>query len=139
MSFVEGGPDLGSGTLAERRNRFRETADQFRQRAINEPRGWDAVVGALLCEPADASCATGVIFFNNTGYLNMCGHSASVSPSRCTIWDGSTSAFNGLKHRSASLRSICSARMKSRLKTFRAIGIAVEVSVDVDQLGTVTN
>jgi 4-hydroxyproline epimerase len=27
-----------------------------------------------LCAPTDPTCATGVIFFNNVGYLNMCGH-----------------------------------------------------------------
>ncbi len=41
---------------------------------VNEPRGNDAIVGALLCEPLDPSCDAGVIFFNNVGYLNMCGH-----------------------------------------------------------------
>ncbi|QDU39559.1 4-hydroxyproline epimerase [Maioricimonas rarisocia] len=74
--IVEGGPDLGRGSLGERLGRFRESADQFRQAVIIEPRGWDAVVGALICEPTDASCAAGVIFFNNTGYLGMCGHGA---------------------------------------------------------------
>jgi 4-hydroxyproline epimerase len=73
---VEGGPDLGRGPLRERLRRFRDTADAFRRRAILEPRGSDALVGALLCEPEDVSCAAGVIFFNNTGYLNMCGHGA---------------------------------------------------------------
>jgi len=71
---VSGGPDLGAGPLGERVTRFRETADHFRQFAINEPRAFDAVVGALLCEPEDATCAAGVIFFNNAGYLGMCGH-----------------------------------------------------------------
>ena len=33
-------------------------------------------MGALLCEPADPRCATGAIFFNNVGYLGMCGHGA---------------------------------------------------------------
>lgn len=32
------------------------------------------MVGALLCEPVDPACAAGVIFFNNVGYLGMCGH-----------------------------------------------------------------
>ena len=41
---------------------------------VNEPRGSDVVVGALLVPPSDASCVTGVIFFNNVGYLGMCGH-----------------------------------------------------------------
>ena len=71
---VSGGPDLGCGPLKERLTRFREQADHFRRFAVNEPRGWDAVVGGLLCEPTDESCAAGVIFFNNTGYLGMCGH-----------------------------------------------------------------
>ena len=72
--IVGGAPDLGDGTLRERLNRFRDNFDDFRRCVINEPRGWDAVVGALLCEPTDPSCAAGVIFFNNTGYLHMCGH-----------------------------------------------------------------
>lgn len=74
--IVADGPDLGSGSLRERLERFRETADTYRSTAINEPRGSDAVVGALLCEPTNPECAAGVIFFNNTGYLNMCGHGA---------------------------------------------------------------
>ena len=71
---VSGGPDLGRGPLRDRVCRFRETAVHVRRTAILEPRGSDAVVGALLCEPEDASCAAGVIFFNNAGYLGMCGH-----------------------------------------------------------------
>ena len=71
---VSGGPDLGSGPLKDRLTRFRDTADRFRQFVINEPRAYDAVVGALLCEPVDSTCAAGVIFFNNAGYLGMCGH-----------------------------------------------------------------
>jgi 4-hydroxyproline epimerase len=73
-TVIEGGPDLGGGTVAERLARFRRDHDQFRSAVVNEPRGSDVVVGALLCEPADPSCAAGVIFFNNVGYLGMCGH-----------------------------------------------------------------
>ena len=54
--------------------RFREQHDRFRSAVVNEPRGSDVLVGALLCEPADPACAAGVIFFNNVGYLGMCGH-----------------------------------------------------------------
>jgi 4-hydroxyproline epimerase len=71
---VQGGPDLGTGTLAERRERFHLECDTFRSAVVNEPRGSDVIVGALLCEPVDPSCVTGVIFFNNVGYLSMCGH-----------------------------------------------------------------
>jgi len=72
--IVGGGPDLGSGSMAERRARFAAHFDRFRSAVVNEPRGADPVVGALLCEPADTSCAAGVIFFNNAGMLGMCGH-----------------------------------------------------------------
>ncbi len=71
---VSGGPDLGRGPLAERLRVFRERHDTFRAAVVNEPRGSDAVVGALLVEPVDRSCAAGVIFFNNVGCLGMCGH-----------------------------------------------------------------
>jgi 4-hydroxyproline epimerase len=71
---VAGGPDLGGGPLAQRRERFRREFDRFRSAVVNEPRGSDVVVGALLVPPEDASCAAGVIFFNNVGYLGMCGH-----------------------------------------------------------------
>lgn len=71
---VAGGPDLGRGSMAERLERFRESHDSFRSAVVNEPRGSDVLVGALLCEPTDSACVAGVIFFNNVGYLGMCGH-----------------------------------------------------------------
>jgi len=71
---VQGGPDLGPGPIAARLERFRNQFDSFRSAVVNEPRGSDAVVGALLCDPVDPACSAGVIFFNNVGYLGMCGH-----------------------------------------------------------------
>jgi 4-hydroxyproline epimerase len=71
---VGGGPELGNGTLAERLARFRSDYDWFRSAVVNEPRGSDVVVGGLLSEPVDRSAVAGVIFFNNVGYLGMCGH-----------------------------------------------------------------
>ncbi len=71
---VAGGPDLGAGSMAERLERFRRDFDPIRSAVVNEPRGNDAIVGALLLEPSDPTCDAGVIFFNNVGYLNMCGH-----------------------------------------------------------------
>lgn len=71
---IEGGPDLGGGTLAERQEVFRTRHDRFRSAVVHEPRGSDVLVGALLCEPLDPTCAAGVIFFNNVGFLGMCGH-----------------------------------------------------------------
>jgi 4-hydroxyproline epimerase len=71
---ISGGPDLGGGPLTRRLERLKTKYDYFRSAVVNEPRGNDAIVGALLCEPADPGCAAGVIFFNNVGYLGMCGH-----------------------------------------------------------------
>lgn len=71
---LEGGPDLGPGPLADRVKVFQAQHDRFRSAIVNEPRGSDVVVGALLCAPHDPSCQFGVIFFNNVGYLGMCGH-----------------------------------------------------------------
>ena len=71
---IEGGPDLGDGSLAGRRERFRTEHDRYRSAIVNEPRGSDVMVGALLCLPTDPRCAAGVIFFNNVGTLGMCGH-----------------------------------------------------------------
>jgi 4-hydroxyproline epimerase len=71
---ISGGPDLGHGALTERMQRFASDHDDFRSVVINEPRGSDVLVGALLLEPTDPDCVVGVIFFNNIGYLGMCGH-----------------------------------------------------------------
>lgn len=71
---IDGGPDLGTGPLSDRVSVFRDQFDDFRRSVILEPRGSDVHVGALLCEPVDSTCSAGVIFFNNTGYLKMCGH-----------------------------------------------------------------
>lgn len=71
---IDGFPDLGSGTMAERRALLAERHDAWRAATVLEPRGSDVVVGALLCTPQDPANAAGVIFFNNSGYLGMCGH-----------------------------------------------------------------
>ncbi|MBA5607694.1 4-hydroxyproline epimerase [Duganella sp. FT3S] len=69
-----GGPELGTGPLNERLAILRREHDNFRSAVVCEPRGSDVLVGALLCAPHAPDCAAGVIFFNNVGYLGMCGH-----------------------------------------------------------------
>jgi 4-hydroxyproline epimerase len=71
---VDGFPDLGTGSMAERRARLAAEHDRWRTATVLEPRGNDVIVGALLCPPVDARNAAGVVFFNNSGYLGMCGH-----------------------------------------------------------------
>jgi 4-hydroxyproline epimerase len=71
---VDGGPALGDGPLEARAARLRDEFDRWRSAIVNEPRGSDAMVGALLCAPHRPDCRFGVIFFNNVGMLGMCGH-----------------------------------------------------------------
>ena len=71
---VEGGPDLGKGSLMQRLEILRSRYDSFRSALTCEPRGTEIVVGALLCEPSNPECVAGVLFFNDVGYLGMCGH-----------------------------------------------------------------
>src|SRR5689334_4105230 len=70
---IEGAPDLGSGSLPAQVEQFRSRYDSFRSAIVNEPRGSDVLVGALLLPPSDPSSAAAVIFFNNAAYLGMCG------------------------------------------------------------------
>ena len=70
---LEGGPEL-SGPLDARVEVLKRDHEGFRAAVVNEPRGADVLVGALLTPPVDPTASAGVIFFNNVGYLGMCGH-----------------------------------------------------------------
>jgi proline racemase len=70
----EGWPELEGGTLAARRRELDTRWNALRRAVVHEPRGHDAVVGALLSPPVEPGSAAGVVFFNNVGTLGMCGH-----------------------------------------------------------------
>ncbi|MBH55788.1 MAG: proline racemase family protein [Planctomycetaceae bacterium] len=71
---VSGVPDLRGGSVLDQMHVFNGELDHFRSAIVNEPRGWDAMVGALLVPSEHPDCDYGVIFFNNVGSLWMCGH-----------------------------------------------------------------
>ncbi|WP_034170799.1 4-hydroxyproline epimerase [Acinetobacter sp. YZS-X1-1] len=71
---LDGFPDLGTGDMESRRKILSEKYDHFRTATMLEPRGNDVLVGALLCKPINPKASAGIIFFNNAGYLGMCGH-----------------------------------------------------------------
>jgi 4-hydroxyproline epimerase len=119
---VEGGPDLGAGSLAERRERFRIAHDRYRSGVINEPRGSDVVVGALLCEPVDSTCAAGVIFFNNVGYIGMCGHGTIGLAVTLAHLGRIGPGLHRIETPVVSSRSNCTTHTGPRLPTCRAIG-----------------
>ena len=135
---VDGGPDLGVGPLSERRRLFAERFDHLRRFSLNEPRGFDAMVGALLCAPVDPTCAAGLIFYNNAGYLGMCGHG--------TIGAVVTLAHMGRigpgAHRIETPVGVVTATLTGRntvtIDNVPAFVHAGGVTVDVDGLGPVT-
>jgi 4-hydroxyproline epimerase len=71
---ISGWPPPDGATMAARRDHMRDRQDHLRRAVVLEPRGHDAVVGALLTPPTEPGSAAGVVFFNNAGYLGMCGH-----------------------------------------------------------------
>lgn len=71
---IEGAPDLGPGTARERAERFRLEHNGFRAGLLAEPRGFDAIVGALLLPPSSPEAVAQVLFFNNVSTLHMCVH-----------------------------------------------------------------
>jgi 4-hydroxyproline epimerase len=135
---LAGAPDLGSGSVAERLVVLRERFDAFRSAVVNEPRGSDVIVGALLCEPSDPSCAAGVMFFNNVSYLGMCGHG--------TIGIISTLAYLGRigvgEHRLETPVGVVTARLleDGRVTVYNvpSYRYAKGVRVDVDGHGPIT-
>jgi 4-hydroxyproline epimerase len=136
--IVEGGPDLGSGPLAERLQRFSKDFDRVRSFAVNEPRGNDAIVGALLCQPVNKTNVAGVIFFNNVGYLGMCGHGTiglAITLAHMGRIDIGEHVFetpvgdvtvNLIDRNTAEIENVPSYRFKAN------------VSVEIDGLGTIT-
>ncbi len=66
--------DLGTGSVADKLSTLKAHHDDLRRTVLLEPRGSDVLVGAYLVPPADPTCQFGVIYFNNVGYLGMCGH-----------------------------------------------------------------
>lgn len=71
---IEGWPQPDGATMVARRDFMRERQDALRRALILEPRGHSAIVGALLTAPVTPNAIAGVVFFNNVGYLGMCGH-----------------------------------------------------------------
>ena len=71
---VAGWPQPDGRTMAERRAFLLERQDRLRRAVVCEPRGHDAIVGALLTPPVEHGSAAGAVFFNNAGGLGMCGH-----------------------------------------------------------------
>jgi 4-hydroxyproline epimerase len=73
-TIVSDGPELNQGSISEKLAFMQEHFDHFRRALVNEPRGSEVMVGAHLVRAQDPTVECGIIFFNNVGYLGMCGH-----------------------------------------------------------------
>jgi 4-hydroxyproline epimerase len=136
---VGGGPEVPATLpLRDRLALLRERHDTFRSAVVNEPRGSDPVVGALLCPSTEPSCAAGVIFFNNVGYLGMCGHGmigllatlaylGRIKPGTHRI-DTPVGIVNAHLHDSGAVT----------VRNVPSYRYAAEISVEVEGLGLVT-
>ncbi|MBL8178807.1 MAG: 4-hydroxyproline epimerase [Bryobacterales bacterium] len=135
---IEGGPDLGSGSMAERLAVFRDDHDRFRSAVVNEPRGSDVLVGALLCPPADPSCAAGVIFFNNVGYLGMCGHGAIGLVATLAHLGRIAPGEHGIETPVGKVMATLHESGEVSIANVASYRAAANVSVDVDGYGNMT-
>jgi 4-hydroxyproline epimerase len=135
---LEGGPPLGSGPLEERAARFHTEFDAWRSAIVNEPRGSDAMVGALLCEPHRADCRLGVIFFNNVGVLGMCGH-GTIGLVASLAWRGELAPGSvRIDTPVGAVDAVLRADGSVELGNVPSYRVARDVVVDVPQIGKVS-
>jgi 4-hydroxyproline epimerase len=137
-TVISGGPDLGSDSLAIRLDRFRHEFDHFRSAITNEPRGSDALVGALLCEPLDPTCVTGVIFFNNVSYLGMCGHGTIGVVATLAYLDRIAPGRHRIETPVGVIEALLESNGEVTVANVPSYRLAAGVTVEVEGLGPVT-
>lgn len=135
---ISGGPEVpGKGALAARIF-LRENADWMRRCLIDEPRGFDAVVGAFLCEPLDDSCESAVVFFNNGGYLPSCIH-GTIGVIRTLEYLGRITAG---RHRLETPAGVVTADLSAdgnvTVENVPSYRTGKDIALDVPRYGTVT-
>ena len=134
---VDGGPDLGTTPLDAQRDRLREHHDDLRRAVILEPRGSDALVGAMLCRTPNEGCAAGVIFFNNVGYIGMCGHGAiGVAVTLAHLGRGGLGAMH-LDTPVGTVAVELTAPNEARVENVESYCWRRDVAVEVEGLGTI--
>jgi len=137
-TVISGGPDLGTGTVLQQREVFSQRFDHYRSAIVNEPRGSDVLVGALLCPPSDPRCVSGVIFFNNVGTLGMCGH-GTIGVIASLAWQGRIQPGEHLLETPVGVvRTTLHADGSVSLANVPSWREATDVRVDVPGLGMIT-
>ncbi len=131
-------PHLGNGTMAERLENFRREYDKLRSAIVREPRGHNAVVGALLCEPVDPDSAAGVVFFNNVGFLGMCGHGTIGLVKTLEHMDRISAGTHKIETPVGTVEAELSADGMVTITNVPSYRHAKDVSVEVEGCGTVS-
>ena len=71
---IGGGPLLRGATMSEKRQDFIARHDWVRRSLMFEPRGHDAMSGAILYPPLRDDCDIAILYIETTGCLPICGH-----------------------------------------------------------------
>ena len=135
---IEGGPDLGDGSIAVRCRKFATDYDHFRTMSIREPRSSDAAVGALLCEPIDPSNTAGVIFYNTAGYLGMCGHGMIGLINTLAYMGKITEGIHSIETPVGIVKAHFLGDHKVRIENVASYRFKKDVTVDVPEIGKIT-
>ena len=135
---IGGFPDLGTGSMAERRALLAQLHDAWRATTVLEPRGNDVIVGALLCEPVDKANAAGVVFFNNTGYLGMCGHGTIGLVASLAHMGRIQPGVHGIETPVGTVRTTLHEDGSVSVRNVPAFRLHHRLAVDVPGYGTVT-
>jgi 4-hydroxyproline epimerase len=69
-----GGPLLRGASMSEKRQDFIARFDWVRRSLMFEPRGHDAMSGAILYPPLRPDCDIAILYIEVTGCLPICGH-----------------------------------------------------------------
>ncbi len=124
--------------MAERRDVFRREHDNLRTAVVCEPRGHSAVVGALLCEPVDPDSAAGVIYFNNVGYLGMCGHGTIGLIKTLEHMGRISTGTHRIETPVGTIEAALNENGSVTITNVPSYRLAQSVAVDVEGFGTIT-
>ena len=80
--IVGGIPHIPGATMFDKKRYVEEQCDDIRQLLMNEPRGHNAMSGAILTQPTVPGADIGLVFIEVSGCLPMCGHDTIAA---CTV------------------------------------------------------
>jgi proline racemase len=71
---LSGLPPIPGTTMAEKKWYMMKHLDYIRTLLMQEPRGHNDMFGAIITPPTTKRAHYGILFMDNAGYLDMCGH-----------------------------------------------------------------